>query len=91
MCNILIEGAAKLVKWENMMETGKGAEAEAQILELVGPQYPPLGLSGVERARRGAVTRCGVLWCAGRSSWALEREARWGFVGFGGMGGLRRG
>jgi creatine kinase len=35
LCNILIEGAAKLTKWENMCETGKKAEAEAEINALV--------------------------------------------------------
>ena len=29
LCNTLIEGAAKLVKWENMMETGQGAEVSS--------------------------------------------------------------
>ena len=52
LCNILIEGAAKLVKWENMMETGQGAAAEKAILELAGPQYPPSGLSGAGREEK---------------------------------------
>merc|ERR1712054_705023 len=31
LCNILIEGAAKLVKWENMMEGDEKAKAEEEI------------------------------------------------------------
>merc|ERR1719353_1447959 len=59
LCNILIEGAGKLVKWENMMEEGDKAAAEAEIEAMVGASssaaavapaadaaadYPPLGL-----------------------------------------------
>merc|ERR1712166_1338407 len=36
LCNKLIEGAAQLVRWENMIETGKGAEAEAEIVAAGG-------------------------------------------------------
>lgn len=89
LCNILIEGAAKLVQWENMMETGKGAEAEAQISELV-PMYPPLGLSGEERARRGAVPQCGVLlvrgaWCIGEGTQEGGSSALAALAGCGGV------
>jgi hypothetical protein len=35
LCNILIEGAAKLVKWENALETGEGKEdAEKGLAEM---------------------------------------------------------
>merc|ERR1719316_1598699 len=59
LCNILIEGATKLIKWENMMEEGDKAAAEAEIEAMVGASasaaavapaadaaadYPPLGL-----------------------------------------------
>ena len=36
LCNILIEGATKLIKWENMMEEGDKAAAEAEIEAMVG-------------------------------------------------------
>ena len=55
LCNVLIEGAAKIVKWENMLETGQGATVEAQIAEIL-PQYPPLGLCAV--AQRGVRVCC---------------------------------
>ena len=53
LCNILIDGAAQLIKWENAIETGEGkAEAEAAIEAMVGgapaapaapvPSSPPL-------------------------------------------------
>lgn len=45
LCNILIEGAAKLVQWENALETGDAAKVEAEITALIGDQYPPSGLS----------------------------------------------
>merc|ERR1719258_73804 len=53
LCNILIEGAAQLVKWENMIEEGDKATAEAEIEAMVGAaavpaaagaDYPPQGL-----------------------------------------------
>ena len=37
LCNILIDGAAQLIKWENAIETGEGkAEAEAAIAAMSG-------------------------------------------------------
>ena len=36
LCNILIEGATQLIKWENMMEVGDKAAAEAEIEAMVG-------------------------------------------------------
>ena len=36
LCNILIEGATQLIKWENMMEEGDKAAAEAEIEAMVG-------------------------------------------------------
>ena len=60
LCNILIEGATQLIKWENMMEVGDKAAAEAEIEAMTGGKekaaaqaeegadaagdYPPLGL-----------------------------------------------
>ena len=58
LCNTLIEGAAKLVKWENMMETGQRSAAEKAIFEIIGPQYPPHGLSGASQERVGRVCVC---------------------------------
>jgi len=35
LCNILIEGATQLVKWENQLETGEGKEdAEKAMTEM---------------------------------------------------------
>merc|ERR1712072_1677186 len=36
LCNILIDGAAQLVKWENMTETGEGATVDQEIGALLG-------------------------------------------------------
>jgi len=36
LCNILIDGAAQLVKWENALENGKVDEVEAEIAKLMG-------------------------------------------------------
>ena len=36
LCNILIEGATQLIKWENMIEEGDKATAEAEIEAMVG-------------------------------------------------------
>merc|ERR1712072_50282 len=36
LCNILIEGATQLIKWENMMEVGDKAAAEAEIEAMAG-------------------------------------------------------
>ena len=36
LCNILIEGATQLIKWENMMEVGDKSAAEAEIEAMVG-------------------------------------------------------
>ena len=36
LCNILIEGATQLIKWENMMEEGDKAAAEAEIEAMTG-------------------------------------------------------
>jgi len=36
LCNKLIEGAAQLVQWENMLETGKVDEAIAAIVAAGG-------------------------------------------------------
>merc|ERR1719213_857247 len=36
LCNILINGATQLIKWENMMEEGDKAAAEAEIEAMVG-------------------------------------------------------
>merc|ERR1719375_3119377 len=55
LCNILIDGATQLIKWENMMEEGDKAAAEAEIEAMTGgaapaapadagADYPPLGL-----------------------------------------------
>merc|ERR1712072_1062426 len=41
LCNILIEGAAKLVKWEHDLEEGKGDEVEAEIKATLNPPPPP--------------------------------------------------
>merc|ERR1719359_1603480 len=60
LCNILIEGATKLVKWENMLEGADKAAAEAEISAITGSSgapapaaaadYPPLGISaGVKK------------------------------------------
>merc|ERR1719230_2308870 len=35
LCNILIEGAAKLVKWEYMTEAGQGRQVEAEISQMM--------------------------------------------------------
>ena len=35
LCNILIDGATQLIKWENMMEEGDKAAAEAEIEAMV--------------------------------------------------------
>merc|ERR1719181_361686 len=36
LCNILIEGAAKLVQWENKLENGKVDEVEAEVAAVMG-------------------------------------------------------
>jgi len=36
LCNILIEGASKLVQWENKLENGGADEVEAAIKEVLG-------------------------------------------------------
>merc|ERR1719194_147550 len=36
LVNTLIEGAAQLVKWESMYDSGKGDEVEAAIKEIMG-------------------------------------------------------
>jgi len=43
LVNILIEGAAQLVKWESMYDNGKGADADAEINAKLS--YPPAGLA----------------------------------------------
>lgn len=40
LCNTLIEGAAQLVKWENQIETGDKAAAEAEIEAMVAGEAP---------------------------------------------------
>ena len=47
LCNILIENAAKLVKWENMMEGDDKAKAEEEITAMAGvtADYPPAGIA----------------------------------------------
>merc|ERR1712096_163334 len=36
LVNVLIEGAAQLVKWETMLDAGQDAEVEEEILTLLG-------------------------------------------------------
>ena len=62
LCNILIEGAAKLVKWENMMEGNEKGTAEAEIEAMAGPtaDYPPAGLaSGIKKLEGWIQLGCG--------------------------------
>ena len=40
LCNILIDGATQLIKWENMMEEGDKAAAEAEIEAMTGGAAP---------------------------------------------------
>ena len=50
LVNILIEGAAQLVKWESALDAGKNEEVEAEIQTRLpssndADEYPPTGLS----------------------------------------------
>lgn len=40
LVNILIEGAAQIVQWENMYDTGKEKEADAEILKVIENAAP---------------------------------------------------
>merc|ERR1719159_2117161 len=62
LCNILIEGATQLVKWENMMEGDDKAKAEAEIEARcnMSTDYPPLGISsGVKKLDNWIQVGCG--------------------------------
>merc|ERR1719247_315939 len=68
LCNILIEGAAQLVKWENMMEGDDKAKAEQEMDAQAGvdaasagdPNYPPLGISpGIQKLEKWIQVGCG--------------------------------
>ena len=50
LCNILIDGATQLIKWENMIEEGDKAAAEAEIEAMVGVQRLSFGRSHSERS-----------------------------------------
>jgi len=63
LCNILIEGAAKLVKWENMMEGDEKAKALEEMAAMAPPpdtNYPPLGIApGVQKLEEWIQVGCG--------------------------------
>merc|ERR1719387_2309128 len=62
LCNILVEGMAKLTEWEHKIESGDAAKAEAEMAAIInGPSsYPPTGLApGVLKLTEWIQKGCG--------------------------------